>query len=129
MVALSKKWEKFSLSEHEGDQYLVQEDEIEEGNFLAASFFTSQVLSMEAIARTFKLLWRTRKGFEVWDMGNHRVLFKFKDPSDVERVLKGSRGPLKRIWWLLNGCQGTQMCKTWFLIGPIFGFRCKSTHW
>lgn len=44
---------------------LVQEDEIEEGNFLAASFFTSQVLSMEAIARTFKLLWRTRKGFEV----------------------------------------------------------------
>lgn len=65
MVALSKKWEKFSLSEHEGDQYLVQEDEIEEGNFLAASFFTSQVLSMEAIARTFKLLWRTRKGFEV----------------------------------------------------------------
>ena len=32
---------------------------------------------MEAIANTFKLLWRTSKGFEVQDMGNHRVLFEF----------------------------------------------------
>jgi len=39
---------------------------------------------MEAIARMFKLLWRTRKGLEVRDMGNHRVLFEFKDPLDVE---------------------------------------------
>lgn len=44
---------------------------------------------MEAIAQTFKLLWLTRKGFEVRDMGNHRVLFEFKDPLDVDRVLKG----------------------------------------
>jgi len=40
----------FSLSEHEGNQYLVQEDETEEGYYLAACFFTSRVLSMEAIA-------------------------------------------------------------------------------
>lgn len=89
MVSLSEKWEKFSLSNHEGNQYLVQEDKIEEGNFLAASFFTNRVLSMEAIARMFKLLWCTRKGFEVRDIGNHRVLFEFKDPSDVDRALKG----------------------------------------
>lgn len=65
MESLSEKWKKFSLSKYEGNWYLVQEDEIEEGNFLAASFFTSRVLSMEAITCTFKLLWRTRKGFEV----------------------------------------------------------------
>ena len=79
----------FSLSEHEGNQYLVWENETEEGYYLAAHFFTSRVLSMEAIARTFKLLWRTRKGFEVRDMGNHKVLLEFSDPSDVDRVLKG----------------------------------------
>ena len=44
---------------------------------------------MEAIANTFKLLWRTRKGFEVRDMGNHRVLFEFRDALDIDRVLIG----------------------------------------
>ena len=44
---------------------------------------------MEAIARMFKLLWDTQKGFKVRDMGNHRVLFKFKDFRDVDCVLKG----------------------------------------
>ena len=53
---------------------------------LAARFFTGRVLNMEAIAWYFKLLWHTKKGFEVRDMGNHRVLFVF---SEVERVLLG----------------------------------------
>ena len=44
---------------------------------------------MEAIAQTFKLLWCTQKGFEVRDMGNHRVLFESKDPLDVDKDLKG----------------------------------------
>ena len=44
---------------------------------------------MEAIANTFKLLWRTCKGFEVRDMGNHRVLFEFQDALDIDRVLRG----------------------------------------
>ena len=56
MESLSKK---FSLLEHEGNQYLVQEVEIEGGNFLATRFFASRVLNMESITRTFKLLWCT----------------------------------------------------------------------
>ena len=43
---------------------------------------------MEAIAKTLKLLWRTRKGFEVRDMGNHKVLFIFRDAGDVEQIMK-----------------------------------------
>ena len=43
---------------------------------------------MEAIARTFKLMRRTRKGFEVRDMGNHRVLFVYSDKSDVDQVIR-----------------------------------------
>ena len=44
---------------------------------------------MEAIARTFKLIWHTKKGLEVWDMGDHRVLFVFTEDSDVEKVFAG----------------------------------------
>ena len=54
---------------------------------LAARFFTRRVLSMEVIARTFKLLWHTKMGFEVKDMGSHCVLFAFKGETDIEKIL------------------------------------------
>ena len=44
---------------------------------------------MEAVMRTFKQLWSTKKGFEVKDMGNHVVLFVFSNKTDVDRVLLG----------------------------------------
>lgn len=64
MESLSKKWEKFLLSEHEGNKFHVEDGEVEQHYFLAVYFYTSRVLNMEAIANTFRLLWRTRKGFE-----------------------------------------------------------------
>lgn len=53
MVAI---WESFSLSESEGSRYQVQDSKMEGTYMLAARFFTGRVLSIEAIARTFKLL-------------------------------------------------------------------------
>ena len=44
---------------------------------------------MEAMARTFKLLWHTKRGFKVCDMGDHRVMFVFSDESDIDKVLLG----------------------------------------
>ena len=88
MESLSEKWEKFSLSEHEGNKFHMEEGESVQDYFLATRFFTSRVLNMEAIANTFKLLWRTCKGFEVRDVGNHRVLFEFRDALDIDRVLR-----------------------------------------
>ena len=32
---------------------------------------------------------RTKKGFKVRDMGNHRVLFVFTNEEDVVRVMQG----------------------------------------
>ena len=58
-------WERFLLSDVEGSRFVVQ-DSMEEGDFfVVAKFYIGRVLNMEAIARTFKMLWRTRKGFEV----------------------------------------------------------------
>ena len=56
---------------------------------MTAKFYTKQVLNMEAIAKTFTLLWKTRKGFEIRDMGDHMVLFVFPKASDIDRVLLG----------------------------------------
>ena len=89
MEKLSAIWETFSLSESEGSQYWVSESSVEGPYLLVARFFTGRVLSIEAIARTFKLIWHTKKGFEVRDMGNHCVLFAFKEETDIEKILAG----------------------------------------
>ena len=34
-------------------------------------------------------MWRTKKGFEVRDMGNHWVMFVFANEEDVVRVMQG----------------------------------------
>ena len=88
MEKLSAIWETFSLSESEGSQYRVSESSVEGPYLLAARFFTGRVLSMEATARTFKLLWHNKKGFEVRDMRNHCVLFAFEE-TDIEKILVG----------------------------------------
>ena len=52
---------------------------------------------MEAIARTFKPLWCTKRGFEVKDMENHIVLFVFAKESDADRVLMRGTMELRQI--------------------------------
>ena len=82
-------WKRFSLSESEGNKFLVQEEHTGEEYLLATKFCTRRVLNMEAIARTFTLLWKTRKGFEIRDLGDHKILFVFPEKADVDRVLEG----------------------------------------
>ena len=89
MEKLLGSWEKLSLSESEGNKFEVRE-ELGVGEFLLATkFYTMRVLNMEAIAKTFTLLWKTKKGFEIRGMGDHMVLFVFLEASDIERVLLG----------------------------------------
>ena len=88
MENLSTLWES-SLTESEGSTFQVDDGGLEGKFLLAARFFTGRVLNIEAIARTFKILWHTKKGFEARDMGDHCVLFVFSEQSDVDRVLAG----------------------------------------
>ena len=78
MESLSGLWKKLSLSESEGRRFVVEESDGEKEFFLATRFYTGRMLSMEVIAKTLKGLWRTKRGFEVRDMGEHRVLFIFR---------------------------------------------------
>ncbi|XP_075645496.1 uncharacterized protein LOC142616555 [Castanea sativa] len=54
---------------------------------LAGKFCTKRRVSLELMARVLKSVWRTKKNFEVCDMGEKKVLFQFKDEKDLDRVL------------------------------------------
>ena len=43
---------------------------------------------MEAMARTFKQLWRSTNGFMIRNHNDHRVLFVFDNLSDVDRIIQ-----------------------------------------
>ena len=44
-------------------------------------------MNVEAVARTFKPLWKADKGISMKDMGENTFLFNFNAESDLERVL------------------------------------------
>lgn len=46
---------------------------------------------MDAVARTFKPLWRANNGFTVSSEGSHRVLFVFDNKDGVDRILSSER--------------------------------------
>ena len=54
---------------------------------IAGKFFTRGALNMEAIALTFKPLWRSKNGFKVKNIGNHIVLFTFDNKLEVDAIL------------------------------------------
>lgn len=89
MDSLPSLWEKFSLTEFEGNHFVVEESDGECEFFLAARFYIGRMLRIEAIAKTLKGIWRTRRGFEVRDMSDHKVLFIFREEGNVEQIMKG----------------------------------------
>ena len=99
MERLSDLWEKFSLSESEGSRYQVRDEPVGKEYFIIAKLFTGRTISVEAIARTFKLMRRTKKGFEVRDMGNHRLMFVFTNEEDVVRVMQGEPWSFDKHLW------------------------------
>ena len=56
---------------------------------LATKLYTRHSMSLEAVEKTFRPLWRTKHRFEVSDAGHNRLLFAFEMVEDVEKVLLG----------------------------------------
>ena len=90
MDSLTKDWSRLSLSEQEMDTFDFENQNLKLGCMLAAKFFMKQALSIEAVARTLRSLWRTKKPFHIKELGNHCMLFTFKDELDAERILLGA---------------------------------------
>ena len=87
MDELTKHWNCLSLSEREGDDFNIKKDRCSQEFVIAALFLTKRALNMDAIARTFKPLWRADNGFTVSNEGSHRVLFIFDNKEVVDRIL------------------------------------------
>ena len=59
MEKISKRWQKLSLTDTEGDKFdLSKEKKIPEF-VLAGKFFTWRAINIEAFAKMFRPLWRT----------------------------------------------------------------------
>lgn len=74
---------------------------------LAAKFLTRRIVNIEAMARTFRPLWRTRRDFEVNDAGNNIVLFDFMLEMDMEKVLMGEPWSFDRHLVVLEQYDGS----------------------
>lgn len=87
MYDLTKHWNCLSLSEREGNDICFKKDCCSKEYIIAARFLTQRALNMDAVAKTFKLLWRADNGFTVSNEGAHRVLFVFYNKAGVDRIL------------------------------------------
>lgn len=83
-------WSRFSLLEKEGDWVRLNKKQQLAGSnekVLAVKFLNRRVLNVDAIGRTFRAAWKTRKGFDIQQVGDHLFLFFFELANDAKRVL------------------------------------------
>lgn len=89
MEDLTRRCDRLSLFAKEGEKVILTKSHASTNHVLVAKFFTKRSLNMEAIVRTFRLLWDTKESFEVTNMGNNVMLFTFGLEVDAEKVLLG----------------------------------------
>ena len=56
---------------------------------LVGKFFTKRSVNMDAVAKTFRPLWRARQNFHIRDAGNNHLVFTFEFDANMEKVLLG----------------------------------------
>ena len=86
MEELTQSWSGLSLNDREGSKFILKNQLRSSEFIIAAKFLTKRVLNMEAVARTFRQLWRSTDGFKIRNLGDHVVLFVFKNQADVNRI-------------------------------------------
>ena len=89
MEELAQKWKRLALIEMEDRKVDLSRDKKKLNIVLAAKFFTRRSLNVEAVAKTFRPLWRTRGNFEVSDRGDNILLIAFELEVDAEKVIQG----------------------------------------
>lgn len=88
MDDITQDWSNLSLIDREKDDMKLTKKRPLEEFSLVARFLTSRALSMDAVARTFTPIWRTRNGFQIRNLGDHKLLFVFDNKLDANRVLQ-----------------------------------------
>ena len=65
MEDLTKSWSCLTLSDNEGSDLCLMEEQAEIERILAVKFLTKRALNIDAIAKTFTPLWRAKNGFKI----------------------------------------------------------------
>ena len=87
MNDLTKQWNELFLSSREWPKFRLQKDLATAEYIIAAKFLIKRDLNIDAIAATFKMLWRSKNGFKVKNLGNHIVLLTVDNKLDVDIIL------------------------------------------
>ncbi|XP_030941555.1 uncharacterized protein LOC115966462 [Quercus lobata] len=87
MDDLTRSWSCLTLSECEGSNLRISEEQAATEYTLAAKFLTKRALNIDAIAKTFTPLWRSVNGFKIKKEGDHVVLFTFDNKEEMEKVI------------------------------------------
>ena len=88
MEELTKSWSCLTLSDREGSDLRITDEEAITEFVLAAKFLTKRALNIDTIAKNFTPLWRSKNGFKVTKEGDHVVLFSFDNQEDIDKILK-----------------------------------------
>nr|POE97860.1 hypothetical protein CFP56_33804 [Quercus suber] len=88
MEEVENMWRKLSLSVEEEVGLEVPKLLGVTKSLLAGKFLTHYMVNKEAVFRTFKPLWRTRKPFLIHDMSENKMVFEFKKEVDLDRVME-----------------------------------------
>ena len=89
MEDLTSRWKNLSLTEVEESKVDLTRDKKKVGTVLATKFFTHRNVNVEAVAKTFRPIWRTKGNFEVYDGKDNVLLVAFELEVDAEKVLQG----------------------------------------
>ena len=87
-----------------------------------AKFLTKRKVNLEAVARTFRSVWKADGDFEFRDLGNNKALIVFTNEIDMNRILLQSPWSFDKYLMVLhrvgeNECVNVVCCdKAYFLV-------------
>ncbi|KAK7834037.1 hypothetical protein CFP56_025120 [Quercus suber] len=102
MEAITSKWANLKLSKREGSEVDLAVPGVDQGLVLAGKFCTKWRVNLEAIGRALRSVWRTKRDFEVSDMGENGVLLIHGLPTlsqtrEVGWHIGGSLGKVEKV--------------------------------
>ena len=84
MAGLDDLWARFTLTKDEEGGADVPSQEAVVVHRLAGKFFSKIVLNVDAVACTFKPLWKPVGELKICDSGDNVLVFEFDDIMDLE---------------------------------------------
>ena len=100
MEDITSKWDRLSLNQIENQTVSLTPTVTGNGKVLVAKFFTKRRIDMEAILRTLKSMWKTKKSFDIGDLSSNMVLILFDEEYDLDHILM--HGPWSFDKYLLS---------------------------